>query len=91
MSGKRRRPWIVRVTTGYDIDAETGTFKQKQETLGYAATRAEGMQMLAAYNMNPFDIKSSKITFREVYEHRNAFLLYLYRTSCQLGSWKGAS
>ena len=53
MSGKRRRPWIVRVTTGYDIDAETGTFKQKQETLGYAATRAEGMQMLAAYNMNP--------------------------------------
>ena len=47
MSGKRRRPWIVRVTTGYDIDAETGTFKQKQETLGYAATRAEGMQMLA--------------------------------------------
>ena len=46
MSGKRRRPWIVRVTTGYDIDAETGTFKQKQETLGYAATRAEGVQML---------------------------------------------
>ena len=72
MSGKRRRPWIVRVTTGYDIDAETGTFKQKQETLGYAATRAEGMQMLAAYNMNPFDIKASKITFREVYEQWSA-------------------
>ena len=35
MSGKRRRPWIVRLTTGYDIDAKTGTFKQKQETLGY--------------------------------------------------------
>ena len=72
MSGKRRRPWIVRVTTGYDIDAETGTFKQKQETLGYAATRAEGMQMLAAYNMNPFDIRASKITFRELYEQWSA-------------------
>ena len=47
MSGKRRRPWIVRVTTGYDIDAETGMFKQKQGMLGYAATRAEGMQTLA--------------------------------------------
>ncbi len=26
MSEKRRRPWIVQVITGYDIDMETGTF-----------------------------------------------------------------
>ena len=59
---------MVRVTTGYEIDPISGKHKQKTEILGYAATRAEGMQMLASYNMNPYDIKASKITFREVYE-----------------------
>ena len=37
-------------------------------TIGYAATRAEGLQMLADYNNNPFDLKASKVTFQEVYE-----------------------
>ena len=68
MSGKRRKPWMVRVTTGYEIDPVQEKCKQKFAILGYAATRAEGMQMLAAYNMNPFDIAASKATFRDVYE-----------------------
>ena len=55
---------MVRVTAGYEIDPVSGKHKQKTEILGYAATRAEGMQMLASYNMNPFDIKASKITLR---------------------------
>ena len=36
--------------------------------IGYAATRAEGLQMLAEYNNNPFDTKASKVTFQEIYE-----------------------
>ena len=81
MSGKRRRPWIVRVTTGYDIDAETGMFKQKQETLGYAATRAEGMQMLAEAQVEPTMIKkivghSGAMTLTErVYTHLDVKVL----------------
>ena len=81
MSGKRRRPWIVRVTTGYDIDAETGTFKQKQETLGYAATRTEGMQMLAEAQVEPTMIKkivghSGAMTLTErVYTHLDVKVL----------------
>ena len=63
---------MVRVTTGYEIDPVSGKHKQKTEILGYAATRAEGMQMLASYNMNPFDIKASKVTFQEVYEKWSA-------------------
>ncbi len=39
---------------------ETGKTVQEQVTIGYAATRAEGLQMLAEYNNNPFDIKASK-------------------------------
>lgn len=68
MSGKRRRPWMVRVTTGYSIDTVSGKLKQKTEVLGYTKTRTEGMQMLAEYNMNPFDIQASKATFQNVYD-----------------------
>ena len=68
MSGKRRKPWIVKKTVGYELDQETGKSKQKTMVIGYAATKAEGLNMLAAYNMNPYDINASKVTFREVYE-----------------------
>lgn len=35
--------------------------------IGYAPTRAEGLQMLADYNKNPFDTKAAKMTFDDVY------------------------
>ena len=68
MSGKRRRPYAVRKTVGWHVNPKTGKAVQEQITIGYAATRAEGLQMLAEYNNNPFDIKASKATFQEVYE-----------------------
>lgn len=68
MSGKRRKPWIVPKTIGWEWDEAKGKNIQKLATIGYAATKAEGIQMLAEYNNNPFDIKASKITFQEVYE-----------------------
>ena len=58
----------MRKTVGWHVDPETGKSVQEQVTLGYTATRAEGLQMLAEYNKNPFDIKASKATFQEVYE-----------------------
>lgn len=68
MSGKRRRPYAVKKTVGWHWDEEKQKQIQEQITIGYAATRAEGLQMLAEYNNNPFDVKASKATFREVYE-----------------------
>ena len=59
----------MRKTVGWHVNPETGKSVQEQITIGYAATRAEGLQMLAEYNNNPFDIKASKATFQEVYEH----------------------
>ena len=58
----------MRKTVGWHVNPETGKTVQEQITIGYAATRAEGLQMLAEYNNNPFDIKASKATFQEVYE-----------------------
>lgn len=68
LSGKRRRPWIVTKTIGWEIDESTGKAKQKKNIIGYYATRQEGLQALADYNNNPYDIDAAKITFSEVYE-----------------------
>ena len=48
----------MRKTVGWHVNPETGKSVQEQITIGYAATRAEGLQMLAEYNNNPFDIKA---------------------------------
>ena len=72
LSGNRRSPYIVRKTVGWDIDTETGRRKQLYITIGYAPTRAKGLEMLMDYNKNPYDIESSKITFAEVFEKWSA-------------------
>lgn len=68
LSGSRRRPWIVRITTGYAINHETHTVKQIRQILGYYATRAEAMKALAKYNENPFNVETAKVTFRQCYD-----------------------
>lgn len=57
LSGKRRKPWIVKEGTS-----------GKQKPIGYAATREEALIMLAQYNNDPWDIKTDKITLKELYE-----------------------
>ena len=38
--GKRRNPWRVRVTVGWELNQETGRCKQNLKTIGYYPTRA---------------------------------------------------
>ena len=59
---------MVRKTAGWRYDPEKDKQIQEYTIIGYAATRAEALQMLAEFNQNPFDIKAAKITFQEVYE-----------------------
>ena len=83
LSGKRRKPWRVRKTTGWIyVDKETGeevdvtpdtdmaTVKVKQlyATIGYYATQKEAIQALADYNADPYDLRADTITFAEVFE-----------------------
>ncbi len=72
LSGNRRKPYIVRKTVGWEFDEETGRHKQVYVTIGYASTRAKGLEMLMEYNQNPYDIEASKKTFAEVYEKWSA-------------------
>lgn len=67
LSGKRRRPFMVEVTTGWEVDLQTGRNKQIRETIGYCTTRKEGLQLLADYHTNPYDLSQKDITFGDIY------------------------
>lgn len=66
LSGKRRRPFIVRKTIGWEI--VDGKLKQKYQTIGYYETRPSAIQALSDFNSNPYLIEVSTITFSEVFE-----------------------
>ena len=57
LSGNRRRPFIIK-------EGNTG----KQKIIGYAATREEGLILLAQYNNNAWDIEADKITLQQLYD-----------------------
>lgn len=63
LSGNRRKPYIVRITTGYDDEG-----RQLRKVLGYYATRKAALEALAAYSENPYDIDASKLTFSQLYD-----------------------
>ncbi|WP_208585761.1 tyrosine-type recombinase/integrase [Gracilibacillus suaedae] len=63
LSGKRRRPFAVRITVGWDDEG-----KQQYDYLGYYASRKEAMVALAEYNENPYALESTKITFASMYQ-----------------------
>ena len=64
LPGKRRRPWRVRRTLGWEITPE-GQNRQKTQNIGFYATKAEALAALAAYNAHPY---SCDVTFEQVYE-----------------------
>ena len=51
---------MVRKTTGYHIDPVKEKKVNEYIIIGYAATKTEGLQMLADYNRNPMIRKLPK-------------------------------
>lgn len=58
----RRNPWRV-VKTIKGLDGET-----KRKTIAYTRTKTEGLELLAKYNTNPYNLNTTKLTFKEVLE-----------------------
>ena len=56
LSGKRRKPWIAVVTTGYSLEG-----KQLRKVIGTFLTKREAQEELLRYNKNP--LLFAKITF----------------------------
>ena len=63
---------MVRKTAGWRYDEDRDKIVQEYTIIGYAATKKEGLEMLAEYNSNPFDVAEAKLTFQEVYERWSA-------------------
>lgn len=63
LSGNRRRPFVIRKTIGWNDKGHP-----IYDTIGYSATREEGLIMLAEYNRNPYDIDAAKITLKELFK-----------------------
>lgn len=59
---KRRKPFAVRITTGWKDG------KQVRKYLGYYKTQREALLALAEYNKNGYDLDLSKSTLGEVYD-----------------------
>ncbi len=62
LSGKRSRPWVVKVTV-YDEEG-----KARQTPVAYAATQQEAMILLAKYNNNPWEVDRETITLATLYQ-----------------------
>jgi len=63
LSGKRRKPFVVRKTVGW-----TDKGYPIYQIIGYYPTRETGMIALAEYNKSPWDIDAGKITLAELYK-----------------------
>lgn len=62
VKGRRRKPFRVYVTVGWDEDG-----KQIKKSLGYVETIKKGLQELAKYHNDPFDLDFKNITFEDVW------------------------
>jgi integrase len=62
LSGARRKPYGVRITTGWKDG------KQVRKYLGYYKTQHEALVALAEYHKNGVDLDVSKLTLGEVYD-----------------------
>jgi len=83
LSGKRRCPYIARVTTGWAVDMDTKQRKQQYATIGYFKTKQDALLALAAYRENPYDLHASSMTFEQAYDKWSAdyFLTLSNRSS----------
>lgn len=63
LSGKRRKPFEVRVNTRMDE-----RYYPVYDVLGRFSTREEGLIALAEYNRNPYSVTDRDMTFSQLYE-----------------------
>lgn len=66
---KRRKPFAIRTTLGWEINKKTGKKRQKYKYIDYFETRREAMIALAEYNRDPYDVDARKLTFEEVFNY----------------------
>lgn len=67
---KRRKPFAVRVTAGYEKQELVNgvmRYKQKYKYIGYFEKRQEALKFLSAYNEKPHLLDNRDLTFNDIY------------------------
>lgn len=89
LSGTRRRPYIIKKTVGWKENGQP-IF----DIIGYAETREEGLEVLARYNNDPWDVDKAKITLDELFklwQEKKAPKLGQGNRSCLTSAYKHCS
>lgn len=68
LSGKRRKPYVARKTTGWSFDEVNQKSFPVYAFVGYFQTRQEALTALIDFNKDPYDLHLDTITFKEVYD-----------------------
>lgn len=63
LSGKRRKPYAVRITVGY-----TDEGKQLYKYVGYYSTKTEAKNAMREYLVNPFNLDHKSTKLKDVYD-----------------------
>ena len=63
LSGKRKRPYAARVTTGW-----TNGGKQLFKYVGYYSTKTEAKNALNNFLINPYDLNANNLTAMDIYD-----------------------
>lgn len=67
LSGRRRKPYVARVTTGWEYDEENNKFIQLRPSIGTFAKREQALHALDEYHEDPYDIKKWCTTLEQLY------------------------
>lgn len=62
LSGKRRKPWIAVITTGWDDNG-----KQLKKILGYSENSSGALKLLEEYHQNPYDLAVKDLTLEDLF------------------------
>jgi site-specific recombinase XerD len=83
LNGRRRRPWVARITTGWTPDG-----KQQRQIIGYFETRQEAMDALAMNRKEPISPKAN-ITLGDLYKEWSSSK-YEYISKDTINNYKAA-
>ncbi|MDD3369236.1 MAG: tyrosine-type recombinase/integrase [Lachnospiraceae bacterium] len=73
LSGKRRKPYMVRITGDKKYDESKSDFSLERFVLGYYPSKKEALEALTDYNRSPFSINKHDLTFGEIFdEYKNS-------------------
>lgn len=67
LSGKRRKPWTARITTGWTFDEDRQKSYPVYRFIGYYSNRSEALDALADYHRDPYNLDNKNITFAEIF------------------------